>query len=143
MTHLDSQAEIENLLLSNARLELENSDYRNVITNLASDISSLDAAIQGLSFRARNTELSDSRVEATPRLLKISSTRVQDVGTVVPSQSLDVLGNLLRILGQRLEFVRHGVARREAFIDATPSSWPNKQPAWMPSPMGDSPWDWV
>ena len=134
MTHLDSQAEIENLLLSNARLELETSDYRNVITNLASDISSLDAAIQGLSLRTRNTELSDSRVEAAPRVLKISSTRVQDVGTVVPSQSLDVLGNLLRILGQRLEFVRHGVARREAFIDATPSSWPAE--GWLSAAYG-------
>ena len=122
--HLDSQTEIEKLVVKNVQLELENANYRIVVGDLVNEISSLDAAVEGLSFRTRHAEFSDSRVEGMPRVLNISSARTRDVGTIVPSKSLDVLGDLLRILGQRLEFVRHGIARREAFIDATPSFWP-------------------
>ena len=123
-----AQAEIDRLKLQNARLEIENSSYRATASELMSNISSVQAAMSNLADRSQVDPAlrhsldrlpNDFQVDARGGLLMLRS-----VGVASPRYALDLLSDLLLTLDNRLQVIRHGVARREALAEATPIIWP-------------------
>ena len=122
-----AQAEIDRLKLQNARLEIENSSYRATASELMSNISSVQAAMSNLADRSQVDPAlrhsldrlpNDFQVDARGGLLMLRS-----VGVASPRYALDLLSDLLLTLDNRLQVIRHGVARREALAEATPIIW--------------------
>lgn len=119
----NAQVEILRLRLTNARLEIENSDYRATATELTGDIGSLQAVIDNLAARTPRDAL---RVRATAERLpaRIAAALRPNVAAPVAGQTLGSLRRLLDSLNEKLAVVRHGVAFREALAEATPTLWP-------------------
>ena len=119
----DAHAEILRLRLKNARLEIENSDYRATAAEVVGDIASLQAVIENLAAR---TPLDALRVRATTERLpeRMAAALRPDVAAPVGGQMFGSLRDLLDSLSEELDAVRHGVAYREALAAATPTLWP-------------------
>jgi murein DD-endopeptidase MepM/ murein hydrolase activator NlpD len=119
----DAHLEILHLRLNNARLEIENSDYRATAAELVGDIASLQAVIENLASR---TPLDALRVRATTERLpaRMAAALRPDVAAPVGGQMFGSLRELLDSLSEELDAVRHGVAFREALAAATPTLWP-------------------
>jgi murein DD-endopeptidase MepM/ murein hydrolase activator NlpD len=119
----DAHAEIVRLRLSNARLEIENAGYRATAADLVANIGSLQAVIDDLAAR---TPFDMMRVRASVERLPaaIAASLRPDTAVPIASQTFDNLAHLLDSLNRELHVVRHGVALREAFVEATPSLWP-------------------
>ena len=115
--------EILGLRLDNARLEIENSDYRATTRELVGNIASIQAIIDDLAAR---TPLDALRVRATTERLPatLAAALRPNVAGPVPGQTFGNLRRLLDSLNDKLEAVRHGVAFREALAEATPTLWP-------------------
>ena len=119
----DFQAEILRLRLNNARLEIENSDYRATATGLIGNIASLQALIDNLAAR---TPLDAVRLRHTVERLPATLAASLRPTTAVPiaGQTFGSLRHLLNSLNGELQAVRSGVALREALVEATPTLWP-------------------
>ena len=122
-TGWDAHLEILRLRLNNARLEIENSDYRATAAELIGDIASLQEVIENLAAR---TPLDALRVRATTARLpaRITAALRPNVAAPVGGQTFGNLRGLLDSLSEELDAVRHGVAFREALAEATPTLWP-------------------
>lgn len=118
-----AHVEILGLRLDNARLEIENSDYRAATRELVGNIASIQAIIDDLAAR---TPLDALRVRATTERLPatLAAALRPNVAGPVPGQTFGNLRRLLDSLNDKLEAVRHGVAFREALAEATPTLWP-------------------
>lgn len=118
-----AHVEILRLRLDNARLEIENSDYRATTRELVGNIASIQAIIDNLASR---TPLDALRVRATTERLPatLAAALRPNVAGPVPGQTFGNLRRLLDSLNDKLEAVRHGVAFREALAEATPTLWP-------------------
>lgn len=118
-----AHVEILGLRLDNARLEIENSDYRAATRELVGNIASIQAIIDDLASR---TPLDALRVRATTERLPatLAAALRPNVAGPVPGQTFGNLRRLLDSLNDKLETVRHGVAFREALAEATPTLWP-------------------
>ena len=118
-----AHVEILGLRLDNARLEIENSDYRATTRELVGNIASIQAIIDNLASR---TPLDALRVRATTERLPatLAAALRPNVAGPVPGQTFGNLRRLLDSLTDKLEAVRHGVAFREALAEATPTLWP-------------------
>jgi murein DD-endopeptidase MepM/ murein hydrolase activator NlpD len=119
----DAHVEMLRLRLNNARLEIENSDFRATATELIGDIASLQAVIENLAAR---TPLDALRVRATTERLpaRMAAALRPNVAAPVGGQAFGSLRGLLDSLSEELDAVRHGVAFREALAEATPTLWP-------------------
>ena len=119
----DAHVEILSLRLDNARLGIENSDYRATAQELGGNIASIQAIIDDLAAR---TPLDALRVRATTERLPAAMAAAlrPNVAGPVPGQTFGNLRRLLDSLTDKLEAVRHGVAFREALAEATPTLWP-------------------
>ena len=115
---------VTRLQLRNARLELENSDYRATASELASHLSGLDDTMLELT----------GRVDMDPSMLRSMAQLPDSVQLGAPQTVTEAEGQLdafdrLRILlgslGERLARVRRAVAYREALASATPIIWPS------------------
>ena len=115
---------VTRLQLRNARLELENSDYRATASELASHLSGLDDTMLALT----------GRVDMDPSMLRSMAQLPDSVQLGAPQTVTEAEGQLdafdrLRILlgslGERLTRVRRAVAYREALASATPIIWPS------------------
>ncbi len=122
-TGWDAHVEILRLRLDNARLEIENSDYRGTTQQLVGNIASIQEIIDDLAAR---TPLDALRVRATTERLpaRLAAALRPNVAGPVPGQTFGNLRRLLDSLNDKLEAVRHGVAFREALAEATPTLWP-------------------
>lgn len=118
-----AQSQIDELRLQNARLEIENSSYRATAANLTGSIQALRTGITDLASRLEVPAVRTQSIERLPESVR-TATLGEEVPTVAPDATFNVLGRLLNTLGQRLQVVRHGVALREALADATPNKWP-------------------
>ena len=118
-----AHVEILRLRLDNARLEIENSDYRATTQELVGNIASVQGIIDDLAAR---TPLDALRVRATIERLpaRMAAALRPNVAGPVPGQTFGNLRRLLDSLRDKLEAVRHGVAFREALAEATPTLWP-------------------
>jgi len=115
---------IQSLELQNARLELENVDYRAAANEVASHLSGLDDEMLELT----------GRVNMDPSMLRSMSKLPDSLRLDVPRTVSEVEGQLdafgrLRLLFDsftaRLARVRRAVAYREALASATPIIWPS------------------
>lgn len=129
-----SQAENLRLRLTNARLELEISEYRTAASELVGSTSSLQTLIDNLAAR---TPFDALRLRETVEKLpaSLSSALRPNVPGPVNGRTFDNLHRTLAALEEELHVVRRGVAFREAIVEATPILWPAD--GWVSAPYGN------
>ncbi len=131
---MTTQGKIELLELQNARLEVENSDYRWAAADLVEMLGPLQNGISDLSVRLDKSGTLSTAVQNIP-----ASTQLLELGSNPdeipdPNTTFRALNKLVTDIETRLQIVRHGVAFREALIAATPTSWPAD--GWLSSTYG-------
>lgn len=118
-----AHSQIDELRLQNARLEIENSSYRATAAELTSSIQALRTGVTDIASRLEVSAVRSASIDHLPETVR-TATLGSDVPTIAPDATFNLLAELLATLGQRLQVVRHGVALREALVDATPNMWP-------------------
>ena len=136
-----ARSEIVELERTNVALQLENASYRNATGELASQVSSLQQAIDTLGVQAAIDPDASRAMEHLPPVVKARAMG-GDVGAAVPplgnmfaDTTFGALRDILGAIENRLDFVRSGVERRRALAAATPSIWPVI--GWLSSPYGN------
>jgi len=119
----DTSLAVTRLRLQNARLELENTSYRAVVSELTSHIGSLNEAMTEFANRV---DMDPEMLRAMSRLPNNSQVGAPESSseTAVQIESLDRIRTILASLKDRLASVRRGLAYREALASATPVIWP-------------------
>ncbi len=125
---------IEELRLSNARLNVETTKYRVTAEQTTTQLSLLDAAVADLGRRSPLDRRSRQIIGGLPepyRTPQIGSYRTSGIQTgkedrnqPLEKETFDLLHDLLTNLEEHLQVARYSVARREALVEATPSIWP-------------------
>jgi murein DD-endopeptidase MepM/ murein hydrolase activator NlpD len=140
-----ASAEIAGLRDANAALQMENDSYRAATGELATQISSLQAAVSELGERSK---LDPAIVKAIENLPAVVRSRAMGGAPAPPmigpamlppapiasQNTFGVLQDVLGLLEAQLEHVRIGVEQREALAAATPSTWPVT--GWLSSAYG-------
>jgi murein DD-endopeptidase MepM/ murein hydrolase activator NlpD len=140
-----AQGAIDELERSRALLQMENASYKEATGALASQISSLQAAVNDLGVRSTVAPEVSRAMDKLPAIVK-SRAMGGGAGEFVagpvfgsafgsPDNTFGVLRELLGVLEGRLNNVRSGVEKRQALAAATPSIWP--VPGWLSSPYGN------
>ena len=144
-----SRVEMSDLRSTNVALVMENESYRAATGQLASQVSSLQSAINELSEQAAVDPAVQKAMERLPALTRAgamgvggglpnaSARSVVSATLSSPENTFGMLRDLLGILETRLQTVRYGVERRQALANATPSIWPVA--GWLSSTFGDRP----
>jgi murein DD-endopeptidase MepM/ murein hydrolase activator NlpD len=127
-------AAIADLEKTTVALELENSSYRQATGELATQLSSLQTAVEALGAQAAVDPDARRAMDKLPAIVK---SRAMGGGTVTgaaapvlgaafgaPDNTFGALRDLLGVLESRLDLVKNGVQRRQALAAATPSIWP-------------------
>jgi murein DD-endopeptidase MepM/ murein hydrolase activator NlpD len=137
-----AKATISELEAQNALLRMENASYREATGQLASQISSLQTAVDEIGARARVDPAAQMAINRLPERVRV---RAMGGGSVTapllsgafPDQAFTVLRDLLSVMEKRLLSVRSGVVQRQALAAATPSMWPIA--GWITSSYGSRP----
>jgi murein DD-endopeptidase MepM/ murein hydrolase activator NlpD len=139
-----AKSDVADLRASHQALEAENASFRSATDELATQIASLEAAIQDLGARSALDPSVAKTMEKLPAIVKAramgGSTEVDrtaqrtlsSLGT--PDDTFGLLRTLLESLESRLNVVSRTVDRRNALAAATPSIWPAQ--GWLSSTMG-------
>jgi murein DD-endopeptidase MepM/ murein hydrolase activator NlpD len=142
--HWSAASALEDLELSNAVLEMENASYREATEQLATQIATLQAAVDDLGVRAVVDPAASRAMDKLPATV---TSRAMGGGTVEPhtatasgafgslNHTFGVLRDVLGAIEGRLNIVRTGVERRQALAAATPSIWPVT--GWLSSSYGN------
>ena len=133
---------IAELQASNASLRVENASYREATGQLATEIASLQSAVNQLGDHAAIDPAASKAMEKLPAIVRSramggasgSITPKMLNGGAGPETALGVLSELLGAIGNRLDSVRDSVERRHALAAATPSIWPVT--GWLTSAFG-------
>lgn len=142
------RSDVATLYASADALELENSNYRAATDELATQIASLQAAIDHLGERSALDPNLARAIERLPNPIKSramggsassSATTQQAAARTIaslttPEDTFGLLRTLLEGLRSRLTVVARNVDRRNALAAATPSLWPSY--GWLTSTMG-------
>ena len=144
-----ARVEMSDLRSSNVALVMENESYRAATGQLASQVSSLQSAINEISEQAAVDPAVQKAMDKLPALTRAnamgvgggtpnaSARSVLSATLSSPENTFGMLRDLLGILETRLQTVRYGVERRQALANATPSIWPVA--GWLSSSFGDRP----
>ena len=139
-----AKTDVSDLRASHQALEAENANFRSATDELATQIASLEAAIQDLGARSALDANVAKTMDRLPALVKAramggsteadrtAQRTVSSLGT--PEDTFGLLRTLLESLESRLNVVSRTVDRRNALAAATPSIWPAK--GWLSSTMG-------
>ena len=140
-----AQSAISELERSNAVLQMENASYKEATGELATQISSLQSAVDEIGVRSVVDPEVSRAMENLPAIVK---SRAMGGGTSeflagpllggafgAPDNTFGVLRDLLGAIEGRLNSVRSGVEKRQALAAATPSIWP--VPGWLSSGYGN------
>lgn len=136
-------AAITDLQSSNTALQVENASYHDATGQLASQISSLQSAVDELGERAAVDPSASRAMDKLPAIVRAramgggSAAQIAPMlksGLSSPDTVLGVLSDLLGVIGTRLDSVRDSVERRHALAAATPSVWPVA--GWLTSSYG-------
>jgi murein DD-endopeptidase MepM/ murein hydrolase activator NlpD len=116
---------IEDLQLRNATLAIENTRYHSASADLSARIAAVQLAIGEL----RDGSIVDPRVRrAMGRLPKADvgteAALVRSVALSTPTDSFNLLTDVLNVLDAQLTFASDGVAQQQAFAEATPINLP-------------------
>lgn len=133
---------IAELQASNASLRVENASYREATGQLATEIASLQSAVNQLGDHAAIDPAASKAMEKLPAIVRSRAmggapgavTAKMLSGSAGPETALGVLSELLGAIGNRLDSVRDTVERRHALAVATPSIWPVA--GWLTSAFG-------
>ncbi len=139
-----ASTEIEQLRMSLATLEIENSGFRQATRQLSSEITSLHTVVTDIDERAILDTSSLRAMEGLPTALKVrvvaggletgSSNPLYSAALTAPHNTLNLLNNVLGDLRGRLDGISHGIDQRAALANATPSIWPTN--GWVSSVFG-------
>ncbi len=139
-----AKTDVADLRTSHQALEAENASFRAATDELATQIASLEAAIQDLGARSALDPGVAKTMEKLPALVKAramggsteadrtAQRTLSSLGT--PEDTFGLLRTLLESLESRLNVVSRTVDRRNALAAATPSIWPAQ--GWLSSTMG-------
>ncbi len=138
------QAQISSLEASNTNLSVENDNYRTATDELATQISSLQSAIDDIGTQAQLDPTARAAVEKLPAVIRSRAMggglsgparlRMANVVSQSPETTFGVLRDLLGSLDDRLSTVRKGVEGQQALAAATPDIWPVM--GWLSSHFG-------
>jgi murein DD-endopeptidase MepM/ murein hydrolase activator NlpD len=136
-----AQVTVDDLATTNARLTVENENYRDATGQLASQIAALQAAVDEIGVTAAVDPAASRAMERLPAGVK-SRAMGGGVASAVLGTALgpgegafSVMRDVLGAIEQRLDAVRTGVERRRSLADATPSIWPVA--GWLTSSFGN------
>jgi murein DD-endopeptidase MepM/ murein hydrolase activator NlpD len=145
-----AKADVSSVYASQQALEAENASYRAATEELATQIESLQSAIQDLGARSALDPAVSRAMQKLPALVKAramgggtlgsdAAARSQEYAKALstltnPEDTFGMLRNLLEGLESRLTVVRSVVDKRNALAAATPSIWPAR--GWLTSTMG-------
>jgi murein DD-endopeptidase MepM/ murein hydrolase activator NlpD len=139
-----ARADVADLLVSHQQLEQENASFRSATDQLATQITSLEAAIQDLGTRSALDPKLAKTMDKLPAVVKSramggspEADRAAErtlSALAVPEDTFGLLRTLLEGLESRLNVVSRNVDRRNALAAATPSIWPAQ--GWLTSTMG-------
>jgi murein DD-endopeptidase MepM/ murein hydrolase activator NlpD len=139
-----TKSDVADLLASHYALEAENANFRSATSELATQVASLEAAIQDISARSALDPNLARTMDKLPAVVKsramggstetdrTAQRTLSALGT--PDDTFGLLRTLLEALESRLTIVSRTVDRRNALAAATPSIWPAQ--GWLTSTMG-------
>jgi murein DD-endopeptidase MepM/ murein hydrolase activator NlpD len=139
--HWISRADVRALAQANENLRLETENYRSMTGELATQVSSLQGAIDDLS---RQADLDPAARKAIDRLPASIRSRAMGGGFAASplaaqrgsaESTFGTLKDLLGVLEDRLTAVRKGVEGRQALAAALPRLWPLTS-GWLSSSFG-------
>jgi murein DD-endopeptidase MepM/ murein hydrolase activator NlpD len=139
--HWARKAEVESLRSANDTLRIENENYRGMTSELATQVASLQSAIDDLSKQAELDPATRQAMERLPASIRSRAMGGGISGTPLPTtrqspeSTFGVLKDLLGVLEDRLTTVRKGVEGRQALAAAAPSLWPLSS-GWLTSNFG-------
>ena len=117
-------AQIEHLQLRSATLAVENARYRSATTELSSRIAALQLVIGEL----RDNSIVDPRIRRAIRRLPAAGTAngaaLRSVALSSPTETFNLLDDVLGMLDVQLADASVGVERQQAFAAATPINLP-------------------
>ena len=139
-----AKSDVADLRVSHQALEAENASFRSATDELATQIASLEAAIQDLGARSALDPSVAKTMEKLPAIVRAramggsteadrtAQRTLSSLGT--PDDTFGLLRTILESLESRLNVVSRTVDRRNALAAATPSIWPAQ--GWLSSTMG-------
>jgi len=142
-----AKSDVADLQVSHHALEAENASFRTATDELATQVSSLEAAVQDLGARSALDPTLARTMDKLPALVKtramggsteadrLAQRTLSSLGT--PEDTFGLLRAVLESLESRLNVVSRTVDKRNALAAATPSIWPAK--GWLSSTMGRRP----
>lgn len=139
-----SSARMTELQSANAILQMENDSFREATGELATQVASLQAAVDEIGEETAVDPEADravSRLPARVRERAMGGAPLSFAAPVLtgafeaPGSAFGVIRDILGVLEQRLASVRSGVERRHALASATPSIWPIA--GWISSGFGN------
>jgi murein DD-endopeptidase MepM/ murein hydrolase activator NlpD len=137
-----ARATLDELTVVNARLTVENDNYREATGQLASQISALQAAVDEIGVTAAVDPAASRAMAKLPAVVKSRAIGGGGVASAVLESAFGpgdtafaVMRDVLGAIEDRLDAVRTGVARRRSLADATPSIWPVA--GWLTSSFGN------
>jgi murein DD-endopeptidase MepM/ murein hydrolase activator NlpD len=129
------------LTASNLRLTIENDNFREATSQLASQISTLQAAVDEIGVTAAVDPAASRAMQKLPASVKSRAMGGGNLAAAVIDNALSpgdtafgVMRDVLGAIEDRLDAVRNGVERRKSLADATPSIWPVA--GWLTSAFG-------
>jgi murein DD-endopeptidase MepM/ murein hydrolase activator NlpD len=135
-----AHAALDDLTADNGRLTLENDNYREATSQLASQISALQAAVDEIGVTAAVDPAASRAMDKLPAAVKSRAIGGAEIASALINQAVSgdtaftVMRDVLGAIGDRLDAVRSGVERRRSLADATPSIWPVA--GWLTSAFG-------
>ena len=136
------RAALADLQRENIALQMENASYREATGELATQITTLQHAVDELGVRAKVDPAAGQAMEKLPPAV---TSRAMGGGSMAgpaivgaisaPASAFSALSDLLGAIEARLASVRSGVERRQALASATPSIWPVA--GWLSSSYGN------
>ena len=135
-----ASARIAELESENVVLHMENASFREATGELASQISSLQSAVDDIGVRAKVDPAAERALSRLPervrsRAMGGGSVTTPLLGGGFSENAFGVMRELLGVIEQRLASVRNDVDRRQALVSATPSMWPIV--GWISSDFGN------
>jgi murein DD-endopeptidase MepM/ murein hydrolase activator NlpD len=132
---------LDELTTSNARLTIENDNYREATGQLATQISMLQAAVDEIGASAAVDPAASRAMEKLPAAVRSRAIGGGVAGAVLGSAvgpadaAFAVMRDVLGAIEDRLHAVRTDVEKRRSLADATPSIWPVA--GWLTSSFGN------
>ena len=136
-----AHAALDELTATNIRLTLENDNFREATSQLASQISTLQAAVDEIGVTADVDPAASRAMQKLPASVKSRAMGGGNLAAAVIDNAFSpgdttfgVMREVLGAIEDRLDAVRSGVERRKSLADATPSIWPVA--GWLTSAFG-------